>query len=279
MQREISDKNTLGDTLNPINDAKCSTAIDRTTSNYNDAKEKVQKIRDLINMGTYDADLAKYIPGLMDLAIQGMLDDIDTREKVANPSYKDKEQLDFQILLSENYYVNPSNIHICFPIKIFKKSNNSSNIDNDLITVNNFFAYWVKEISITKYGSDKELAPTFSPWEGYQYSDQLLKHQASNALKTIQKTHLYSKKPVYFASKTYDRRNHNFSAVSTTGLNATEIATAKKAHAKNLNIDEIISLFKNQLKNEFVYRIPLRYFSDIGKINFPTKIDYRIKFF
>ena len=48
MQREISDKNTLGDTLNPINDARRSTAIDRTTSNYDDAKEKVKKIRDLL---------------------------------------------------------------------------------------------------------------------------------------------------------------------------------------------------------------------------------------
>ena len=76
-----------------------STAIDRTTSNYNDAK-KVQKIRDLIHMGKYDADLAKYIPGLLDLAIQRMLDDIDTREKVAHPSYKDTEQLDFPILLT-----------------------------------------------------------------------------------------------------------------------------------------------------------------------------------
>ena len=38
-------------------------------------------------------------------------------------------------------------------------------------------------------------------------------------------------------------------------------------------------MFQSQLKNEFVYRIPLRYFSDIGKINFPTKIDYRIKMF
>ena len=78
-------------------------------------------------MGKYDADLAKYIPGLLDLTIQGMLDDIDTREKVAHPSYKDKEQLDFQILLTENYYVNPSNIHICFPIKIKKKSDNTNN--------------------------------------------------------------------------------------------------------------------------------------------------------
>ena len=80
-------------------------------------------------MGKYDADLAKYIPGLTDLAIQGMLDDIDTREKVAHLSYKDKEQLYFQILLTEKYYVNSTNIHICFPIKTETKSNNNSDID------------------------------------------------------------------------------------------------------------------------------------------------------
>ena len=44
MQRDISNRNTLGDTLNLIDDSRRSTAIDRTTSNYNDAKEKVQKI-------------------------------------------------------------------------------------------------------------------------------------------------------------------------------------------------------------------------------------------
>ena len=38
-------------------------------------------------------------------------------------------------------------------------------------------------------------------------------------------------------------------------------------------------MFKNQLKNKYVYRIPLRYFSDIRKINFHTKTDYRIKLF
>ena len=79
----------------------------------------MQKIRELINIGKYDADLAKYILGLLDLAIRGMLDDIDTREKVAN-TYKDMEQLDFQILLTEKFYVNPNSIHICFPIKIKK---------------------------------------------------------------------------------------------------------------------------------------------------------------
>ena len=196
MQRDISNRNTLGETLNPIDAARRLTAINRTTSNYNEAKEKVQKISDLINMGKYGADLAKYILGLTDLAIQGMLDDVDTREKVAHPSYKDKEQLDYQILLTENYYVNPANIHICFPIKIKKSAGNTANIDADLITVNDFFAHWIKEISITKYGSDKELPPTFSPSEVYQYSDQMLKHLPTDSLKTIQK-HIFTAKNQY----------------------------------------------------------------------------------
>ena len=148
MQRDISDRNTLDNTLNLYNGARRSTAIDRTTSNYDDAKEKVQKIRDLINMGKYDADLAKYIPGLLDLAIQGMLDDIDTRGKVAHPSCKDMKQLDFQILLTKNCNVNPNRMHICFPIKIKKKTNKNADIDSNMRTVNNFSAHWIKEISI-----------------------------------------------------------------------------------------------------------------------------------
>ena len=60
-----------------------------------------------------------------------------------------------------------------------------------MITVHNFFANWVKEVSVTKYGSNKELPPTFSPWEVYQYSDSMLKHLPTDALKTIQKTLLY----------------------------------------------------------------------------------------
>ena len=65
------------------------------------------------------------------------------------------EQLDFQILLTENYYVNPNGIHICFPINIKKKQNKDADLDSNTITVNNFFAHWVKEISIARHGSDK----------------------------------------------------------------------------------------------------------------------------
>ena len=64
------------------------------------------------------SNLAKYIPVLLELAFQGMPEDIDTKEKTAHLSYTDMEQLDFQILLTENYYINPNGILICFPIKI-----------------------------------------------------------------------------------------------------------------------------------------------------------------
>ena len=233
MQRDINDRNTLGKTLNPYDNARRSTVISRTSSNYNDAKEKVQKIRDLINMGKCHADLAKYITGLLELAFQGVLDDTNTREKVAHPSYKDMERLDFQILLTENYYVNPSSIHICFPIKIKKKTNNAADIYSDMITVNNFFAHWIKETSVTKYGSDKKLPPTFTPWKIYQYSHNMLKHLPSAALKTIAKTLLYDKKEAYFAETTNDRRNYNAKNVVVTGLGAND-ALLKNKHTPKI---------------------------------------------
>ena len=40
-QRKISDKVFLGNTVSPYNGVGRSSAIDRTASNYNDAKEKV----------------------------------------------------------------------------------------------------------------------------------------------------------------------------------------------------------------------------------------------
>ena len=105
------------------------------------------------------------------------------------------EQLDFQILLTDNYYINPNSIHICFPMKIEKKTNQNLDTDADLIIANNFFAHFVKEINVKTYGSDKELIPTFSPYEMYQYPDAMLKHLPKDALKMIEKTHLYSKQP------------------------------------------------------------------------------------
>ena len=62
-------------------------------------------------------------------------------------------------------------------------------------------------------------------------------------------------------------------------MNATQTVTLRKTYARDLNIDERITKFKEQLKNQHVYRIPLRYFTDLDKINFPTKRDYKTKLY
>ena len=139
------------------------------------------------------------------------------------------EQLDFQIQLKDNYYINHNSIHICFPAKIFKKSNIAVDIDLGIFPVNNFFVHFVKEISIAKYGSDKELILTFSTYETYQYAESMLKHLPEKALKIIEKTHLYSKKPVYYTDASIDQRIHNdFRVTAPTRVTADQIATLKK---------------------------------------------------
>ena len=65
-----------------MENARGSSAIDRTASNHNDAKEKTKKIKELIKTGKYDADVVKYIPGTLEMVYRAMLEDIDTREKV-----------------------------------------------------------------------------------------------------------------------------------------------------------------------------------------------------
>ena len=75
----------------------------------------------------------------------------------------------------------------------------------DLITVN-FFAHWIKEISIKKYGTNKELTSTTTPQEIYQYSDGMLKHLPAKSLKVIKNDLLYSKEVVI--PYNLDRRFH-----------------------------------------------------------------------
>ena len=74
------------------------------------------------------------------MVYQEMLEDIDTKEKVAHSSYKDMEQLDFQIMLTDKYYVNPNSIHICFAINIKKATNMLADIDSQLTDIGYYTA-------------------------------------------------------------------------------------------------------------------------------------------
>ena len=116
-----------------------------------------------------------------------MLDRVDTAEQPAHISYKDLEAFSFQLLLDQNLYANLHSLHLCFPIKFKKETNVVLNLENDVITVNNFFTHWIKEINITKFSTTKSLIPTSTPMKIYQHSDAMLKYLPEKALKNIKK--------------------------------------------------------------------------------------------
>ena len=73
MQRKVGTETEFGKIISSFDSVGASFAIDRTASNYTDANDKVRKITKLTETGTYDTDIAQYIPGILDLVLQGML--------------------------------------------------------------------------------------------------------------------------------------------------------------------------------------------------------------
>ena len=142
-------------------------------------------------------------------------------------------------------------------------------IGSDLIIVNNFFAHWIKEISVTKYGTNKELTPTTVPQEIYQYFDAMLKHLPAKSLKVIENDLLYSNEEVVIPYD-LDRTFHGM-------VKDANNRVIHNVTRSNENFRDREAKFRNQLKNKYVYRILLKYICDIGKINLPTKIDMKIR--
>ena len=72
-----------------------------------------------------------------------------------------------------------------------KASNAASNIDDDLMTLNNFFVHFVKEINIRRYGNNVRILPTNSTIRIYRYSNAMLKHMPHDALRAYDKAEHY----------------------------------------------------------------------------------------
>ena len=105
-------------------------------------------------------------------------------------------------------------------------------------------AHLVKEISVRKYRSEKELIPAFTPYEVYQYSDSMLKHLPKDAPTKIEKTQLYSKKQIYYNKTSLDRRVHS-------GAGETQTAEKRK-NTTDLNIQERIAKFHDMLSDTYI---------------------------
>ena len=252
--------------LNPLKDAAGVAAVDYSTD-FASLDKKIDNFMKLYEQGKGPGELVRYIPGFTKPLFQGQIDGTQEKKAYADDTYKDLKTAEFTIQLSSNHYMNFHNVHLVFPLKIKKKTNNATDIAATEITVNNFFGHWIKEIDIKRLGDDVPVLPTKNTIEIYKYSDAMLKHVPKKALKVIENDLLYSRKKVKLPAGEERRDEH----------------TANAENANNRtddNIDERIQKFQNQLKTDYFYRIPLKYICNLGKVNQPIRFNtkWRITF-
>ena len=85
---------------------------------------------------------------------QGMIEKIMTIEQPVDTTYSDKEILNFELILDNNYYTNLKSLHLYFPIRFKKLSDIAHNLDSDNYPVNSFFAHWIREIDKKRSKND-----------------------------------------------------------------------------------------------------------------------------
>ena len=115
------------------------------------------------------------------------------------------------MLLSADAATNFNNVHLCIPMQIKKRSSAVNDIDYHLMTVNNFFAHFVKEIDIRRYLPYLLISISFTKCAKMKTKNEIrilltnntvdifrhnVKYVPDDALKTNDEILLYSKKAV-----------------------------------------------------------------------------------
>ena len=231
--------------LNPLKDMAQVDEIDYM-ADFGNLYSRMDDFDKFFNTGKISYNMLKYIPGLAKISYQGKLSGTETRRKYVDESYKNKKVIEFNVRLTANHYTNFQNVHLCFPIKTKSVPDNDNDIAGGVILVNEFFAHWIKEIDIKRYGDDIPILSLTNAVDVYRYSDELLKNMPKNASKTIENDLLYSKKKVAVSGNDNDRCAHYTTTNATAGNRTDE------------NLTATIEKFQDQLKEEYVYRIPLK---------------------
>ena len=188
MQREVSNRIQLGQDLNPLNDVSAVPSIDNQ-ANVKDLLSKVDKLGKLWDEGKADESLARYLPGLTNISRQGKLYNIIGRRTYASSTYTNKKMIEFTIQLAANTFNIFRMMCVVLPIQIRKLANKTTDIDDDLVTVNGLFYRWLKETDIRRYPDDVRILPTNNTISIADYAANQLKHLPDKSLADIRDTY------------------------------------------------------------------------------------------
>ena len=151
-------------------------------------------------------------------------------------------------------------MEIVFPIQFVKKTAKTTQIDADLMPVNNFFCRWITNIDIKRYPDDMRILPNDKTLSVYDYANSQLKYLPEKSVAKLRKPFLYSNLPVTLNAGVERRPNNGATNAARSDRNLTWRLANLHDHTF--------------LQNE--YRIPLGLLCDLGLCNFPIQTDTRI---
>ena len=140
MQKPISDKIQIGQTLNPARDyGEVSSINDQGT--LENIISKVDKSTNFIQTGQADEDLSRYYQNILPITRQSQIAGKLPRKAYASEICTDKKQFEFTIEMTANTYSSYSSMLACISIKFTKTSAKTTVLDANMTTVNNFFGH------------------------------------------------------------------------------------------------------------------------------------------
>ena len=120
MQKAVSNKIQLGDTLNPLDDYAGFLSVNNVGTLEN-LIIKVDEARVSMSTGKADGDLARYFPNILLVTRQVQIAGEVPRKAYTNVTYSDKKQSEFILDLTANTYSNFSTVETCLPLTFTKK--------------------------------------------------------------------------------------------------------------------------------------------------------------
>ena len=144
--------------LNLLNNAAGASAVD-CSAEFDGLYKRINNLEKVFKTGSAPRKLVRYIPGLANPTYQGQISGTKEKRAYADDSYRDLKIAEFNIQLSANQYMNFHNVHLVFPLRIKMRTNNANDILATEITINNFFAHWIKETNIKRYGDNLPILP------------------------------------------------------------------------------------------------------------------------
>ena len=122
MQRAVSNKTQLGDTLNPLKDYGSVPSVN-DEGDLENLFQKVDKVGAFWKAGKTDEDLSGYFPNILPVTRQNQIAGEVPRKAFASVTYSDIKILEFVLELTANTYTNYSSMEFVLLLQFTKKRN------------------------------------------------------------------------------------------------------------------------------------------------------------